>query len=64
MSGYMGSSNMQCCYNSVRFAQNAHCVTGGNSGLDQGTSILLLSVATCSSSLRCESLALERGTGC
>ena len=37
---------------------------GGNSGLGQGTSILLLSVATCSSSLRCESLALGRGTGC
>ena len=37
---------------------------GGNSGLDQGTSILLLSFATNSSYLRCESLALGRGTGC
>ena len=29
MSGYMGPSYMPCCYNSARFAQNAHCVTGG-----------------------------------
>ena len=36
---------------------------GGNSGLDQGTSILLLSVATFSSSLRFENLDLGRGTG-
>ena len=28
MSGYMGPSYMPCCYNSARFAQNAHCVTG------------------------------------
>ena len=30
---------------------------GGSLGLDQGTSILLLPVATCSASFRCESLA-------
>ena len=27
VSGYMGPSYMPCCYNSARFAQNAHCVT-------------------------------------
>ena len=28
MSGHMGPTYMLCCYNSARFTQNAHCVTG------------------------------------